>query len=190
MSWSQDENIGLEGQPNNPLSNVTIQNCIISESLNSYGVLVGRNVRNLSMLNNLFANTGNRSPEHTYGDGSTFEFNNNLIYNYQRAVTIPYGVGKFDAINNKFKVKAQPPTYNYYYARNNIENPTGQPDDGVIHQSGGITEGKPYGEMSTNWASWNQPSPTMSSLYTPTPASGLEAKLLDIKINSMFLPLI
>ncbi|EAR01096.1 Ig-like domain-containing protein [Maribacter sp. HTCC2170] len=178
LSWSQDENIGIEGQSGNPVSNVTIQNCIISESLNAYAVLVGRNVKNLSMLNNLFANTGDRNPEHSYGDGSSFEFNNNIIYNYKRGVTIPYGIGKFDAINNKFKVKSAPATFNYYYARNNVENPTGDADDGVIHQSGGITEGTPYGEMSTNWESWNQSSPTMSSLYSPTPASDLDAKLL------------
>ena len=93
-SWSIDETLSVSGAG---ISNVTVQWCIISESLNDsfhkkgphgYGSLVRTN-GNISFHHNLYAHHRSRSPRPgTYGDGSIlFDFRNNVIYQGGRGYT-------------------------------------------------------------------------------------------------------
>ncbi len=86
-SWSIDETLSVSGAG---ISNVTVQWCIISESLNDsfhkkgphgYGSLVRTN-GSISFHHNLYAHHRSRSPRPgTYGEGSIlFDFRNNVIY--------------------------------------------------------------------------------------------------------------
>ena len=93
-SWSIDETLSVSGVG---ISNVTVQWCIISESLNDsfhkkgphgYGSLIRTN-GNISFHHNLYAHHRSRSPRPgTYGDGSIlFDFRNNVIYQGGRGYT-------------------------------------------------------------------------------------------------------
>lgn len=89
-TWGVDENLSLSGS----ISNVTIQWCLIAEGLNQsvhhkgahgYGSLV-RAVGGVSLHHNLWAHNNARNPR--LGDNyqvppyPTFDFRNNVIYNY------------------------------------------------------------------------------------------------------------
>ena len=93
-SWSIDETLSVSGAG---ITNVTVQWCIISESLNDsfhkkgphgYGSLVRTN-GNVSFHHNLYAHHRSRSPRPgTYGEGSIlFDFRNNVIYQGGRGYT-------------------------------------------------------------------------------------------------------
>ncbi len=87
-SWAIDEVLSVSGEG---ITNVTVQWCIISESLNrsyhakgphGYGSLIRCN-GNVTFHHNLYAHHRGRSPRPgTYGDGSILlDFRNNVIYN-------------------------------------------------------------------------------------------------------------
>ncbi len=87
-SWSVDECCSVSGEG---ITNITVQWCLISESLNDsvhpkgehgYGSLLRCN-GNLSFHHNIYAHHKSRSPRPgTYGDGSILlDFRNNVIYN-------------------------------------------------------------------------------------------------------------
>ncbi|MFP6632946.1 MAG: pectate lyase, partial [Planctomycetota bacterium] len=93
-SWSIDETLSVSGAG---ITNITVQWCIISESLNDsfhkkgphgYGSLVRTN-GNVSFHHNLYAHHRSRSPRPgTYGEGSIlFDFRNNVIYQGGRGYT-------------------------------------------------------------------------------------------------------
>jgi pectate lyase len=86
-SWAIDECLSVSGEG---ITNVTVQWCIISESLNhsihskgdhGYGSLIRCN-GNVTFHHNLYAHHNSRTPRPgTYGDGSILlDFRNNLIY--------------------------------------------------------------------------------------------------------------
>ncbi len=88
VSWSVDECLSVSGAD---ITNVTIQWCLISESLDSsfhpkgphgFGSLLRCN-GDVSMHHNLYAHHRSRSPRPgTYGDGSILlDFRNNVIFN-------------------------------------------------------------------------------------------------------------
>jgi len=87
-SWAIDEVLSVSGEG---ITNITVQWCIISESLNrsyhskgphGYGSLIRCN-GNISFHHNSYSHHRARSPRPgTYGDGSILlDFRNNLIYN-------------------------------------------------------------------------------------------------------------
>ncbi len=87
-SWAIDEALSVSGEG---ITNVTVQWCIISESLNrsyhqkgphGYGSLLRCN-GNITFHHNVYAHHSSRSPRPgTYGKGSIMlDFRNNLIYN-------------------------------------------------------------------------------------------------------------
>jgi pectate lyase len=91
-SWSIDETLSIHSrEPGNPPLSVTVQWCIISESLNDsyhpngphgYGSLI-RFTGNASFHHNLYAHHFSRNPHvDTYLGGMTLDFRNNVIYNY------------------------------------------------------------------------------------------------------------
>lgn len=86
-SWSTDECLTVSGEG---ITNVTVQWCIISESLNAgahhkgnhgFGSLIRTN-GNVTYHHNLYAHHRSRCPRPgTYGDGSIlFDFRNNVVY--------------------------------------------------------------------------------------------------------------
>jgi pectate lyase len=87
-SWANDEVLSVSGAG---ITNVTVQWCIISESLNAsthvkgkhgYGTLLRTN-GNVTFHHNIYAHHRSRCPRPgTYGDGCILlDFRNNLIYN-------------------------------------------------------------------------------------------------------------
>ncbi len=115
-SWSVDETLSVTENPQRgPLDNVTIQWCIISESLNcsvhpkkchGYGALIrGAWGCNFAYHHNLFAHHANRNPRPGNNrsikddpDGFVFDFRNNTIYNWGKK-----GAGyNTDGVTTKF----------------------------------------------------------------------------------------
>ena len=111
MSWSVDETMSFYD-----VKNVTVQYCIISESLynsyhskglHGYGGIFGGN--NSSYLFNLIAHHTSRNPRfngtryksQTFGD--SLEFCNNVIYNWGGNSIYGGEGGKYNIINNYFK---------------------------------------------------------------------------------------
>ena len=93
-SWANDEVLSVSGAD---ITNVTVQWCIISESLNrsthakgahGYGSLIRTN-GNVTFHHNLYAFHGSRSPRPgTYGEGSIlFDFRNNVVHKGGRGYT-------------------------------------------------------------------------------------------------------
>lgn len=188
VSWGTDENISFsgnsQGASNAPLTNVTIQNCVIAENIDgyNYAMLLGRNSYNISMIQNFWVNNGNRVPEHTYGDGGSFEFVNNLIYNYKRPVTVSFGDSTFESIGNVFKADSDypPSSEDHVYQLNNFENSSGKVTDGYVYQTDNIQIGdSPYGIMNRHWADANQSSRRLGSPYTPLSSSQVETLVLN-----------
>lgn len=113
-SWSLDENIsmyrhmyrppGSDKDLKLPTVNVTIQNCISSESLNIYHHAFGSTIGGLNSTfhHNLWAcNTGRNPSVGMYGD---FTFVNNVLFNWRHR-TIDGGdhMSLYNIINNFFK---------------------------------------------------------------------------------------
>ena len=113
-SWSLDENISMyrhmyrppggDKDLKLPTVNVTIQNCISSESLNIYHHAFGSTIGGLNSTfhHNLWAcNTGRNPSVGMYGD---FTFVNNVLFNYRHR-TIDGGdhMSLYNIINNYFK---------------------------------------------------------------------------------------
>lgn len=93
-SWANDEVLSVSGAD---ITNVTVQWCIISESLNrsthvkgphGYGSLIRTN-GNITFHHNLYAFHRSRSPRPgTYGEGSIlFDFRNNVVHKGGRGYT-------------------------------------------------------------------------------------------------------
>lgn len=184
LSWSKDENLAFDSsskKTNNSIKNVTVQNCINSEALNYYAVLMGRKLGKISLIRNLFANNNNRIPESTYGyTEESYEFNNNIIYNYGRPTKICFGVN-VDVIGNIYKANAIPQVPNLQYSRNSIENPDGKASDGKIFSIDNLQIGtNPKGMTNQGWRDNNRSSRVLTdSPYKPIASNTLEKTLLS-----------
>lgn len=193
MGWANDEIFAIGGNSsgavNAPVRNVTLQNSIIHENLDgyNYAALLGRNVHNMSVIQNYWANNGNRVPEHTYADGSSFEFVNNVLYNYNRAVTVSYGESIFDSVGNVFKPDSDypPGQANHHYQLNRYENPNGLVSEGIVWEDDNIEVGSysnPYGMTNNNWKSNGAGGRGLpNSPYTPIPSS----EVIDVVLNDV-----
>jgi hypothetical protein len=104
VSWGTDENMGAFGK-SQPIDNVIVANCIISEALDdsintkgphSMGLLAGPRANNFLALGNLFAHNSQRNMR-VHGDSNTL-FVNNVVYNW-RSFSGAYGsnYGSLDA---------------------------------------------------------------------------------------------
>jgi hypothetical protein len=115
-SWGLDENMSMyrhmhdhDGNPKTPdlklpTVNITIQNSIFSEALNTYHHAFGSTIGGLNSTfhHNLWAsNTGRNPSVGMYGD---FTFANNVVFNYRHR-TVDGGDHRsfFNIINNTFK---------------------------------------------------------------------------------------
>lgn len=123
-SWGLDENMTLYRHmftdgPNNPKAprhklstvNLTIQNSIFSEALDTYGHAFGSTLggQNCLFARNLWANNTGRNP--SVGMNGTFNLANNVIYNwYHRTVDGGDYSSRYQLINNYFKPGPVTPT--------------------------------------------------------------------------------
>lgn len=110
MSWGGDESLNIRSVNGGIVRNVTVQNCIISESL--YGCLVGGDINgspyNISFYKNLFAHNQERvirsQPSGT--NPFNFEMINNIVYGSIWQTVISLGV-KFSLVNNIYKESSE-----------------------------------------------------------------------------------
>src|SRR5690606_17563538 len=94
----------ISGSNSSISKNITVQNCIISEG--GYGVLLYKNVQNVTFYQNLFAFNAERNIRSQWGYGSTiftYEMVNNLVYAWSSGATVPSLAQKFTVLNNKYK---------------------------------------------------------------------------------------
>lgn len=111
LSWAGDESFNVRGVGSGVVRNVTLQNCIVSESL--YGCLIGGDpnlgsVENITIINCLFANNQERNirAQTNVNNPFIFEMINNLIYGWQWGTSPSLGT-KFSVINNIYKESSQ-----------------------------------------------------------------------------------
>jgi hypothetical protein len=199
MGWANDENFSITGNAgatNASIENVTLQNSIIHENLDgyNYGALLFNEITNISLIQNYWANNGNRVPENTEPTGSSgasIEFVNNVIYNYNRPVTVGWGPTIFESIGNVFKGdRDYPPSQpDHYYQLNSYENPNASINDGYIFQEDNIQVGySNYGMMNKDWSEVNQSQRILSSPYTPVPSSEVVNLVLNDVGPSVLFP--
>ncbi|MGS0527577.1 hypothetical protein ACU8V7_22760 [Zobellia nedashkovskayae] len=187
LSWSKDENVSIVANESNSIKNVTVQNCLIAEPLKNYGILLGKNTSNISILKNIWANVPNRIPETTYGNfGESFEFINNIIYNYGRPTTIVYGT-EVDIIGNIYKIgNSSPQQTNLRYQKGPYSS---NPSAGKIYAHDNIQIGKEnsFGFENQTWTTWEKNKKTqVNSLYDAIESYNLEDILLSEVGNRLF----
>lgn len=113
-SWGLDENMSMyrhmysppDGSKDLklPTANITIQNSIFSEALNTYHHAFGSTIGgvNCTFMRNLWANNTGRNP--SMGMGGDFAFVNNVIFNWRHRTTDGGdGTSRVNSINNFFK---------------------------------------------------------------------------------------
>src|SRR5690606_28007507 len=113
-SWGLDENMsiyrhmyspGADYKPEKlPTVNVTIQNSIFSEDLDTYNHSLGSTLggENASFMRNLWASNAGRNP--SIGWNGIFNFANNVIYNWSHRTTDGGDYkAKYNIINNYYK---------------------------------------------------------------------------------------
>lgn len=113
-SWGLDENMSMYrhmySPPDGskalklPTANITIQNSIFSEALNTYHHAFGSTIGgvNCTFMRNLWANNTGRNP--SMGMGGDFAFVNNVIFNWRHRTTDGGdGTSRVNSINNFFK---------------------------------------------------------------------------------------
>jgi hypothetical protein len=120
-SWGLDENMSMyrhmyrppDGAKDLklPTVNITIQNSIFSEGLNTYHHAFGSTIggTNCTFMRNLWANNTGRNP--SMGMGGDFTFVNNVIFNWRHRTTDGGdGTSRVNSIANYFKPGPGTPT--------------------------------------------------------------------------------
>lgn len=98
LSNGDDENLSCEG-----VTNITIQNSMITNANNSYTFLFGRSNYNFSFIGNYMSHTSERNALIGYGlNEETSEFINNITYGYEEGMNMVWG-NKIDVIGNIYK---------------------------------------------------------------------------------------
>ena len=113
-SWGLDENMSMyrhvytKGDGSKPqklpTANITMQNCIFSEALNTYNHAFGSTIggHNSAFMRNLWSSNISRSP--SIGMDGDFNFVNNVVYNWwNRSADGGDHKSLFNFINNYFK---------------------------------------------------------------------------------------
>lgn len=113
-SWGLDENMSMYRHMYNDSTgkqevklgtvNITIQNSIFSEALDTYNHAFGSTLggENCTFMRNLWANNAARNP--SIGWNGIFNFSNNVIYNWvHRAIDGGDYTAQYNIINNYFK---------------------------------------------------------------------------------------
>jgi hypothetical protein len=113
-SWGLDENISMyrhmydpgDGSAARklPTVNITFQNCISSEALDTYNHSFGSTIggANCAFIRNLWANNAGRNP--SIGMNGQFNFVNNVVYNWRhRSMDGGDRTSRYNIINNYYK---------------------------------------------------------------------------------------
>lgn len=119
-SWGLDENMSMYRHMYNdstgaieqklPTANITIQNSIFSESLDTWNHAFGSTLggENCSFMRNLWADNTGRNP--SVGENGVFNFVNNVVYNWvHRSIDGGDYTAMYNIINNYFKPGPQTP---------------------------------------------------------------------------------
>ncbi|TLP70632.1 hypothetical protein [Maribacter sp. ACAM166] len=177
VSWSEDENIAISDA-----ENITIQNTITSEA--NYAFLMQKS-ENVSILNNLFAlnserNPYSNTPQH---EGLSYEFVNNLVHGMNWGSSYASHGSKWNVIGNKYTVTSQDiisiTKVIGFVAPNPANGDTGDIKTTHLYYNDLIYPAGIFTSITANDLDpyiFNEPYHT--SDYAPTPASGLENKIL------------
>lgn len=183
FSWASDENFsiatGVGGVT--AISEVTVQNSIISESFDSRNVLLwGRNITDISFLNNYMANTQQRNIACTSINNS-FEQINNFIYGYYIGVEL-VNKNVIDVVNNVFEEGYTTAlSYSIGYATCSSSNcpPSGDTSftGSALYHTGNTKNGSSI-TTTSNINPYITGSRNVSSGYSPRPTNEVKAYVL------------
>ena len=166
-SWGLDENISFyrhmfdekNGRPMDklPTVNVTIQNTISAQGLDTYNHAFGSTIggENCSFMRNLWANNTGRNP--SIGWNGIFNFANNVIYNWvNRSVDGGDYTALYNIINNYYKPGPATPKESRVNHRiiepsSNGRSKLTEPKFGRLYVIGNIVEGNEQ-VTKDNWA--------------------------------------
>ncbi|HEY4248271.1 MAG TPA: hypothetical protein VGM64_15585 [Lacunisphaera sp.] len=181
-SWSLDENLSMYRhmyQPPTggkelklPTVNVSIQNCISSESLNTYHHAFGSTIGGLNSTFqfNLWASNTGRNP--SVGMYGIFTFVNNVLYNYRhRTVDGGDQNSYFNIINNYYKPGPGTPDND---VRHRLLKPESERSKTVVdafghaYVNGNVVEGDER-VTKDNWDGGVQPAPVKATLADVLP---------------------
>jgi pectate lyase len=160
-SWGLDEGVSIYRHMYQPKDgskalklntvNVTIQNTISSEALNTYHHSFGSTIGGLNATfhHNLWANNAGRNP--SIGMGDTFNFINNVVFNWRhRTMDGGGGMIKINVINNYYKPgPGTPKTHMAYRLVKPETNRDG--GHGRVYASGNVVHGNAE-VTADNWA--------------------------------------
>jgi hypothetical protein len=165
-SWGLDENMSIyrhmwsDGTGKKdlklPTVNITIQNSIFSEALDTYNHSFGSTLggENCSFHRNLWANNTGRNP--SIGWNGVFNFTNNIVYNWKhRSVDGGDYTALYNMINNYYKPgpvtpKDEPLSYRIVNPESGRSN-LGYKEFGRVYANGNIVEGNEK-VSNDNWA--------------------------------------
>jgi len=165
-SWGLDENMSMyrhmyrppDGAKDLklPTVNITIQNSIFSEGLNTYHHAFGSTIggTNCTFMRNLWANNTGRNP--SMGMGGDFTFVNNVIFNWRHRTTDGGdGTSRVNSIANYFKPGPGTPTdrpigHRILKAESRTK-PPAEKEFGRFYVAGNVIEGN-EGVTADNWA--------------------------------------
>jgi hypothetical protein len=187
-SWSLDENISMYRHMYSPPGggkdlklptvNVTIQNCISSESLNTYHHAFGSTIGGLNSTfqHNVWAcNTGRNPSVGMYGD---FTFVNNVLFNWRhRSVDGGDQASFFNIINNYYKPGPGTPDGAISYRLLKPESARSKTDIdhfGKAYVNGNIVDGNDR-VTKDNWDGGVQPSPVKATVADVLPGIRVDA---------------
>jgi pectate lyase len=159
--WALDEGVSIYRHMYQPKDgskalklntvNVTIQNTISSEALNTYHHSFGSTIGGLNATfhHNLWANNAGRNP--SIGMGDTFTFVNNVVFNWRhRTMDGGGGMIKINVINNYYKPGPGTPNTHMAYR---LVKPEGSRNggNGRVYAAGNVVDGNAK-VTADNWA--------------------------------------
>lgn len=176
FSWGKDENVNIQAFSQS-VTNVTIQNCIIGQCLDTgsaYACLVdgsaSASVTNVSFYKNLWLHHSSR---HVRANqyASNIEMVNNVVYNWIRGMEVTRGCD-FDMVNNHFKEGAS--TIAWTELANDVTPGSGDSDCYIS----GNTNDSGLPEMNTYLLSRNQVSSVVGTSIAPVAVADAIADVL------------
>ena len=165
-SWGLDENMSMYRhmyKPSDggkdlklPTVNITIQNSIFSEGLNTYHHAFGSTIggTNCTFMRNLWANNTGRNP--SMGMGGDFALVNNVIFNWRHRTTDGGdGTSRVNSIANYFKpgpgTPVDRPIGHRILKAESRTKPPAEKEFGKFHVAGNVIEGNEK-VTADNWA--------------------------------------
>ena len=181
VSWAADKSIvfGEVVEAGGSVTNCTIQNSIVGEGIgNGYNVLLFRNARNISYINNFNVFSTERNIRSSVKSNS-FEMLNNYIYHY-RTGAYPTYENQFDIIGNNWESGSSSQSYETIRleaSSNNSPNAMISLTKGYINDN--LYDGK-KATVSSSLSPYIRSSRVLNSGYNTFPASEVKNKILEI----------